>query len=96
MCFTLQKKFSEADCNIGSYILKYDWAGTPLCIYKLDCPASCFTIDSEETVIYAAVQDENGASVVSYDMPAGRIWVCNSTKKFDGETVHGADHHKIW
>lgn len=67
------KKFSEADCNIGSYILKYDWAGTPLCIYKLDCPASCFTIDSEETVIYAAVQDENGASVVSYDMPAGRI-----------------------
>ena len=67
------KKFSEADSNIGSYILKYDWAGTPLCIYKLDCPASCFTIDSEETVIYAAVQDENGASVVSYDMPVGRI-----------------------
>lgn len=67
------KKFSEPDYNIGNYILKYDWTGTPLCIYTLDCPTSCFAIDSEETVIYAAVQDENGASVVSYDMPAGRI-----------------------
>ncbi len=63
------KKFTDTSYSTGNYILKYDWMGMPLCIYKLDQSTSCFTIDNDETFIYAVVQDETSSSIMRYEMP---------------------------
>lgn len=61
------KRFAEA-YNTGCHILKYDWKGNPLCMYRLDREVSCIALDREETRLYAAYADETEARIICYEM----------------------------
>ena len=51
------------------YIFKFDWDGNFVQSYSLDCYVSCISISNDDSILYANIFDEEGASfVVKYNL----------------------------
>lgn len=62
------KRFSDPSYGTGRYILKYDWDGEPLCLYRLDRAVSCFALDETESFLFAVSSGEDAVELLRYRM----------------------------